>query len=132
MLEYLLIGDLRELVEEHNEGKNSQWLLAVLDALLATLSREFELKEDGGYLADVLSDQPHWSTAVEQLRLQHGTLVARLQQLRDRVAWQAPLGLVAHLVRLELEDWITSLLAHQRHERRLVQTAPTLVDGAGD
>ncbi len=42
VLEYLLIGDLRDLLEETPDNETRRWLLAVLEELLNLLPNEFE------------------------------------------------------------------------------------------
>ena len=42
--EYILLGDLRDLLEDPPSDENRKWLVAVLDALIDTLPKEFALK----------------------------------------------------------------------------------------
>ena len=46
-MEYILLGDLRDLVDEPFDGVTLKWLKAVIDALLETLCREFARQDDG-------------------------------------------------------------------------------------
>lgn len=131
-LEYILLGDLRDLLEAAVDEETCHWLLAVLDELLETLPREFELKQRDGYLSEVLEEYPSWYRHVESLRAEHERLYDRLRQLRDRLARQRPLAPVANLLRAELRDWMHSLTAYHRHENRLLQTAMNLEVGVGD
>jgi hypothetical protein len=131
-LEYILLGDLRDILEEPPDQEARRWLLSVLDALLDTLPREFDLKEVDGYLDVVLERFPSWSTQVERLHRDHDILFQKLHELRERVqkhAWFAP---IADEVRRDLRDWMYKLIAHNRNETRLVQTAVNLEVGAGD
>lgn len=131
-LEYILLGDLRDLLEEPPDAENRRWLIAVLDALLDTLPREFDLKEEDGYLSAVLERFPSWSNRVDRLQGDHERLFEKLKELRGRVdrnAWIAP---IANDVRRELRDWMLGLIAHHRKENRLVMTAMTLEVGVGD
>lgn len=131
-LEYILLGDLRDLLEEPADKENRRWLLAVLDALLETLPVEFDLEDEDGYMAEVLERFPSWSGAVERLHRDHDALFARLKELRGRIErgnWISP---VADVVRRELRDWMLSLNAHRRGETRLMQTAMNLEIGSGD
>ncbi|MEX0702824.1 MAG: hypothetical protein WD069_12080 [Planctomycetales bacterium] len=131
-LEYLLLGDLRDMLEQPFDDENARWMLAVLDALLDTLPREFAIEEDGGYLREVVDEHPHWEPEVARLREQHEMLLHSLRRLRMRVAWQAPFAVLAKDVRRELEKWIETLAEHNRHENSLVQTAMNLEVGTGD
>lgn len=131
-LEYILLGDLRDLLEESPGAETRKWLIAVLDALLDTLPREFDLEEEDGYLSEVLERFPSWSTQVDRLHRDHERLFEKLKELRDRVGrnvWIAP---IASEVRRELKDWMLSLIAHHRSETRILQTAMTLDVGVGD
>ena len=131
-LEYILLGDLRDLLEDPVDGENRRWLLAVLDALLETLPVEFELEDEDGYMIEVLERFPSWSGAVERLHRDHDALFQRLKELRGRIDhddWLAP---VANIVRGELRDWMLRLVAHHRSENRMIQTAMNLEVGAGD
>jgi hypothetical protein len=131
-LEYILLGDLRDLLEEYPDESNRKWLFAVLDALLDTLPREFQLRCEGGYLAEVVEQYPNWMPQVEQLRDEHEMLYANLGELRSRIAARSPFSLIASEVRRDLMGWMRSMLAHHRHERRMVQTAFNLEVGTGD
>ncbi|MFN0056469.1 MAG: hypothetical protein ACKV0T_30345 [Planctomycetales bacterium] len=131
-LEYILLGDLRDLLEEECDSENRRWLLAVLDALLETLPREFDLEDEEGYLAEVLVRFPSWSRQVERLHGDHQRLFSKLKELRGRIErddWIAP---IANEVRRELRDWMLTVIAHHRNETRLMQTAMNLEVGAGD
>ena len=47
VLEYLLIGDLRDLLEEPADSETRRWLLAVVEELLDLLPNEFEFEDHG-------------------------------------------------------------------------------------
>src|SRR3990172_6700611 len=85
-LEYILLGDLRDLLEDDVDQFTRPWLLAVLDALLDTLPREFRLKSRDGYLQEVLEEYPSWYRHVEGLRQEHEALYHNLRELRDGIA----------------------------------------------
>ncbi len=131
-LEYILLGDLRDLLEEPAGEETRKWLLAVLDALLETLPREFHLEDENGYMSEVLERYPSWSPQVERLHGDHDQLFLKLKELRGRIErniWVAP---IANEVRRDLRDWMLKLIAHHRSETRLVRTAMNLEVGAGD
>ena len=131
-LEYILLGDLRDLLEEPADDMTRKWLRAVLDALLETLPREFELQDAGGYLSEVLEQYPNWYNQVDLLHQEQQALYANLRRLREQVACEVPFAEVADQVRRDLCDWMASLTAHHRHERRIIQTAFNLEVGVGD
>ncbi|MBI3861389.1 MAG: hypothetical protein HY290_05795 [Planctomycetia bacterium] len=131
-LEYILLGDLRDVLEERPDRESRRWLIAVLDALLETLPREFDLEDADGYMSEVLERYPSWSTQVDRLHSEHDQLFAKLKELRGRVecdTWIAP---IANEVRRDIREWTLKLIAHRRGETRLVQTAMNLEVGTGD
>lgn len=130
--EYILIGDLRDLLESEPSDENCRWMSAVLDALLDTLPKEFALKSQDGYLSHVLDEYPNWDSAVERLRLQHVALHRRLTELRTRVAAHTQWRGLATRLRPELEAWIGAFSVLQQAERDLTVSALTLEVGAGD
>ena len=131
-LEYILLGDLRDLLEEPPDEQNRRWLRAILHALLDTLPREFAIRQQGGYLSEVIEQHPNWCGLVENLQEEKRRLYERLQQLHARLLHHADYRAVARHLRRDLRDWITTLVAHHRHERRLVQSAFNTEVGAGD
>lgn len=131
-LEYILLGDLRDLLEEPPDQQTRKWLLAVLDALLETLPQEFRLEEKDGYMSHVLELKPHWWDEVAHLRAEHAQLFGALKALRGEIARRENFHECADEARTALKDWMATLIAHNRHENRLVQTAVNLEIGIGD
>lgn len=130
--EYILIGDLRDLLEDDASNENRRWMLAVLDALLDTLPKEFALKSQDGYLSDVLDEFPSWDTAVERLRQQHMALHRQLTELRVRMFVNSRVDGLVDRLRPELEAWIDAFTELQRAERGIFHAAVNLEVGAGD
>lgn len=131
-LKYILLGDLRDVLEEPADRYTRGWLIAVLDALLDTLPREMALKEASGYLNEVLVEYPSWYRHVEDLQNEERLLFLSLQALRDRLGNPQGYSHAADRVKAALRQWITRLAAHHRHENRILQTAMNLEVGAGD
>ena len=132
-LEYILLGDLRDLLEEQPPDEETcRWLVVVLDALLETLPRELNLKEQDGYLSEVLESYPNWSDQVDRLRAEHEAVFADLQRLRGQIERRTTFAEIADEVRRGLRDWMLAVIAYHRHEKRLVQTAVNLEIGVGD
>ena len=131
-LEYILLGDLRDVLDEVPSAESRRWLIAILDALLDMLPREFDLEDCDGYMSEVLERFPGWTNQVERMHREHDVLFSKLKELRGRLdcnAWIAP---IANVVRREIRDWTLMLIAHRRSETRIVQTAMNLEVGAGD
>ena len=132
-LEYILLGDLRDLLEESKtDEQTSRWIAAVLDALLEAMPREMELKSEGGYLQPVLEQFPNWAGLIGDLAREKQMLFEKLYELRLQIHSPDTFILLAQEVRLDLQEWMTLWAAHLRHERRLVQSAFTLDVGCGD
>jgi hypothetical protein len=131
-LEYILLGDLRDLLEEPADQFTRRWLVAVLDALLDTLPRQMALKESRGYLNEVLDEYPSWYRHVEDLQNEQRLLVLSLQALRDRLDSAGSFERDAMRVNSTVRQWMNRLKAHRRHETRLLQTAMNLEVGCGD
>lgn len=132
-MNYILLGDLREILESRRPGlAERNWLLTILDALLESLPAQFSLKEQGGYMTEVLEAFPYWENEVERLRSEHTPLVETLSDLRERVATGSEYKQVAQIVRDDLADWMERLMKHNSTECRLYQTAINLEVGVGD
>jgi hypothetical protein len=131
-LEYILLGDLRDVLEEQGDRFTRGWLIAILDALLDTLPREMALKEATGYLNEVLDEYPSWYRQVEDLQNEERLLCLSLQSLRDRLDTSENYAYAAERVKAALRTWMTRLTAHHRHETRILQTAMNLEVGVGD
>ena len=131
-LEYIQIGDLRELLEAPIDSQNLRWISAVLDALLETLPKQFELKQQGGYLREVLDVQPNWECHVLSLEVEHAQICSRLQQLRKELPDAVKVEFLARTLRMELKGWMRAFVAYNRRESRLLQTAMKLEVGCGD
>jgi hypothetical protein len=131
-LEYILLGDLRDVLEEPANRHTRGWLIAILDALLDTLPREMALKESSGYLHEVLDEYPSWYRHVEDLQNEERLLFLSLQSLRDRLETSESYAFAADRLKSTLRQWMTRLAAHHRHENRILQTAMNLEVGGGD
>ena len=130
--EYILLGDLRDLLEDPPNNETRAWLMAVLEALLDTLPKEFALKSRDGYLSVVLDEYPSWDRQVARLETQYVSLYRQLRVLRDRLITRRRLEDVAERLRVELEEWMDAFVGLHREERDLVLEAVTLEVGAGD
>lgn len=122
-LEHILLGDLRDLLNGPANAESCKWLLAVLNSLLDTLPRAFDLKEEDGYLHVVIERFPNWQTRVDELHRQYQALHEKLWELREQIIRERPFVAIADQVRCELRDWMNGLIAHHRDENRLVQDA---------
>lgn len=131
-MNYILLGDLREALDSSLGLAERNWLLSILDALLQSLPAQFSLKEEGGYMEEVLDAFPYWDRQVEQLRSEHAPLVETLTVLRGRIATGSEFKQVAQIVKDDLADWMERLFRHESRECRLFQNAMNVEVGVGD
>ncbi len=132
-LEYILLGDLRDLLEEPQPDEQTvHWIGAVLDALLEALPREMELKSEGGYLQPVLEQFPNWAPLIGDLASEKESLFQKLGELRLQMDHPDIFELLVLEIRQDLQEWMNLWTAHLRHERRIMQSAFTLDVGCGD
>lgn len=130
-LEYILLGDLRDLLEEPFNNETRRWLLAVLGSLLDTMPNDGD-GDSSEYLGEVLEEYPNWSRQVDNLHRERELLYAELDQYREQIQQRDNIEEVAQRLQNELRRWMATLEAHKRHETRLLQMAYTLEIGAGD
>lgn len=128
-LEYILLGDLRDLLEEAADDETAHWLEVVLDALLDTLPEEYALKSDHGYLREVLDRFPTWDGKVAKLEAGYTQLFNRLRQLRDRLSYGGDFQRIANAVSADLKDWMHAFVTHHQEERELVSLAASFEIG---
>lgn len=96
--EYLLLGDLRLLLEESIAPETNRWLLATLDMVLASRPRPSQTN------VAALPIRSPWDDESERFGQERSTLYEKLQRLRDRIAHRAPYALLANEIRCDLAD----------------------------
>lgn len=131
-LEYILLGDLRDVLEEESTEQNRKWLLALVEALLKTLPREFKLREQGGYMEEIVMVCPELDSSVQHLQEEHVTLCAQLQNLADQLSSPPAFQKQADQLKQQLSEWARSVQNHNRQEEQLVQQAYQQDTGGGD
>ncbi len=131
--QYLLLGDVRDLLEETPDESTRKWLLAVLDTLVDLMPRERQLHADsGGYLMEVLEEFPSWNRQVMRLHLKTLHLDYALRSLRNRIRDEKAWDSVADQLSCELRDWMQLFSNVHRAERSLVMEAMLLDIGPAD
>lgn len=105
-----------------------QWLVQLAEELTSHFARE----EQGGYFDEIVELAPRLSSAAEALQREHGELLTRLDQLRQRLS-VAPNG-SAHLesTRRDFEAFLCECALHESRETALVQEAYLSDIGMGD
>lgn len=122
-LEYLLFGDLVELLEEPYDDENRRWLLVVLDGLLDAIPAEGRMGRLAA-LREMFPNSVHLKVALTRLELEHGELIFQLRKLRNRVAWRlSVLDVVAAEVCRDLVSWLKSFRRFSEREARFQRQA---------
>lgn len=129
VLEYLLIGDLRDLLDEFPDDETRRWLLAVIEELLDLLPNEFEYEDQDGYLSDVCEQFPNWTPEVERLHAERDELYRSLLGLHRHLTEDQPFEYIASEVRPQLRRWIKRAQRHRECEQDLVLSACDLALG---
>ena len=131
--QYLLLGDVRDLLDETPDDSNKKWLMAVLDVLVDLMPHERHLHADsGGYMSEVLDEFPNWNRLVLRLHLKKLHLDYALRESRNRLRREASWVAIADQLSCELRDWME--LFHDLHkaESSLMLEAVTFDVGVGD
>jgi hypothetical protein len=131
-LQYILLGDLREMLDEPLTPLARRWMAAVVDTLLEMIPREHRLKSANGYLAEVLTEFPNWASRVDKLEAQHFGLFDRLSDLRDELDQEASDGAAVRALTFSLQEWMEAYAEHRRHESALLLDAVNVEIGGGD
>jgi hypothetical protein len=128
----LLLDDTSELLAEPSDHENDQWLVAIVDKLLANLREQFRIEEDGGYLSHVLEQYPEWHPQVLHLQQEHDLLERQLKEISTRMWRERLADGVTPECRRQTADWIAWYREHQHRETALVQEAFSLEVGQGE
>ena len=95
VLEYLLLGDLRQSLEEPAGPLTSRWLLAILDMILVGRPKSRPMV----YLPVEARESDF-----QQRCLDSGHLIEKLRRLRDRIAHRSGHAELANEIREELRE----------------------------
>lgn len=95
-LEYLLLGDLRQVLEEPPGPLTSRWLLAILDLILAAHP---PIRQ-----AVYLPVAPTTNVRSGSRLLESASMIDKLRRLRDRVAHRSDHRTLADEIREELRE----------------------------
>lgn len=131
--QYLLLGDLRDIIDDTPDESSKRWLLAVLDVLVELMPRERYLHDQrGGYMSEVLDAFPGWGRNVMRLHLKKLHLDYALRSCRNRIRREKSWVAVADQLSSELKDWMTMFRELHQAESSLMMDAMLLDIGAGD
>ena len=129
----MLLGDLRDILDETPDETSKRWLLSVLDVLVQLMPRERHIHdENGGYMSEVLEQFPGWSRKVLGLHLKKLHLDYALRTCRDRIRQETSWVAVADQLGCELRDWMHLFRELHQAESSLIMDAMLLDIGTGD
>ncbi len=121
---YLLLGDLRELLQERRRIEvHRVALLATLDKLIDVLSTVPIGDGFDDEFNDLLADCPYLSENVELLLLARRRDSMRLAVVRNSITSARYSTRTAERIAEELTAWMGSYCTHRSQERRLIQLA---------
>ena len=125
-LEYLLIGDIRTLLNEEFDLQTRSSLLVLLTRLIQNLPNVLDLTSDEGYLNAVLVRRPNWTRKIKALYQANMDCVASLSLVRDWIEKETPADSISKENEQRLKHWIKSLAAIRCRESTMLQEAFTL------
>ena len=125
-LEYLLIGDIRALLEEKSDSQTRPLLLVLVNRLIVNLPDVLELSSEDGYLSIVAERRPGWSRQINALYQANLDCVSSLTLVRDGLENDTTIAAVSKELERRLRNWITSFSAMRCQESTMLQEAFTL------
>ena len=120
-LTWLLVGDIREMLQDHLDEEAIRWLRPVLDALIAAMGEQAELTCREGWYDDVVGSFPHLISRVAKIEAEQTELCRSLRELRHHIERDLPLSRLTKEVEADLANWVDLMMTHGRRERVLLQ-----------
>ena len=125
-LEYLLIGDIRILLEEKFDSETRSSLLVLMNRLILNLPDVLKLSSEDGYLSIVAEKLPCWSRQINALYQANLDSVSSLTLVRDCLENDKPIAAISKELELRLRNWMKSFAAMRCQESTMLQEAFTL------
>jgi hypothetical protein len=120
-LTWLLVGDIREMLQDHLDEEAIHWLKPILDSLIGAMCEQSELTNREGWYDDLLGSFPHLISRVARLEAEQVELSKSLRNLRHQIEQDQPLDQLAAKIEHELSDWVHLMIEHSRREATLLQ-----------
>ena len=120
-LTWLLVGDIREMLQDHRDDEAIRWLKPVLDSLIRAMCEQSELHFSDGLYDDLLGTFPHLITRVAGIEAEQNELCRSLRELRNGIERDIPLQRLAADIEEGLGDWVNLMTSHSRREAVLLQ-----------
>jgi hypothetical protein len=128
-LEYLLIGDLRQILKEPSSPENRESLLALLKLFLRNLPEVIKLASDSGTMTAVQQKCPRLYGQIKTLQTAHLDCLDELKELHDSMEIESAEEVAK--TDYKIGKWIDSFALMRIHESQLLQDAYT-VDIGGE
>ena len=120
-LTWLLVGDIREMLQDHLDDEAIRWLKPILDSLIGAMCEQSELHSSDGLYDDLLGTFPHLITRVAGIEAEQNELCRSLRELRNGIERDIPLERLAADIEEGLGDWVNLMTSHSRREAVLLQ-----------
>lgn len=120
-LTWLLVGDIREMLQDHLDDEAIRWLKPVLDSLIRAMCEQSELHSNDGLYDDLLGTFPHLISRVAGIEAEQNELCRSLRELRNGIERDIPLERLAAELEEGLGDWVDLMTRHSRREAVLLQ-----------
>jgi hypothetical protein len=130
-LEYLLLGDLRELLEEPETALTRHVLPVLLNGLLDNCFHVSQLEGAGACLSDVLEKWPNQQSGIDLLHCEKATCYSSLEKLRSQISGGLPSATITNQLRHNVQHVLRLVVEIHKHETRPVQTTFNL-DAGGE
>ena len=130
-LEYILIGDLRYLLNQRCRPEIRTPLLVIIDRLLQNLPDLLRLSSENGYMTAVPKTFPRLLRQFQALQTVNRECIASLQALQERIKNKSSVTTLSQETDLKLRAWITAFEKMRSQEGELLQEAYT-VDIGGE
>ncbi len=119
---WLLVGDIREMLQDRLDRDAIRWLRPVLDALIDSMCEWETCDDSSGFFEDVLDPCPELTPRVEQIQGEQTQLCARLRELRARLERRQGVTRLVRELQADLAEWIQMMTDNARRERELLQS----------
>lgn len=117
---WLLVGDIREMLQDRLDADAVRWLRPLLDTLADAMECDCDAGSDNWY-TEMLEPFPEWSSQIEGMRREQRSLCRSLKTLRSHMELDLPLTTAAAELEADLSAWVGRMLDHSRRQGRLMQ-----------
>lgn len=124
-LEYIIMGDLRQLLIEQPTQHTRLSLLVLLNRLLMSLPQAMRLSSDDCYMTEVREKRPNWHRKIEALHRDNVACFIALCELRDQIESKVNIIDISDEMDCQLREWMTLYARTRTRESQLLQEALT-------